>query len=211
MLERYQNVSHCLHGESGEGDLCRFVERIGQYGELSVADTRENRVLMNHPVHIVDSETGTTSPSAFIPFCDFAGKMGDVGTKLPEFDLPVCNSFTKTVIDGQLCYELEVNKFYTEPRVEEQLTKGLTLILDYNEDRNLIRVNEGEERREINIVDNIVNFEESKEALIYIKSISMNTSHITSYLHLRRSYQSSSPVGVVESSDSQSWFDLGRP
>ena len=122
---------------------------------LSVADTRENRVLMNHPVHIVDSDTGKTSPSAFIPFCDFAGKMGDVGTKLPEFDLPVCNSFTKTVIDGQLCYELEVNKFYTEPRVEEQLTKGLTLILDYNEDRNLIRVNEGEERREINIVDNI--------------------------------------------------------
>ena len=178
---------------------------------LSVADTRETRVLMNHPVHIVDSDTGKTSPSAFIPFCDFAGKMGDVGTKLPEFDLPVCNSFTKTVIDGQLCYELEVNKFYTEPRVEEQLTKGLTLILDYNEDRNLIRVNEGEERREINIVDNIVNFEESKEALIYIKSISMNTTQVTSYLYLRSSNQKSSPVGVVESSDSQSWFDLGRP
>ena len=103
--------------------------------------------------------------------------MTGVSEKVPEFDLPVCRSFTKTVIDGQLCYELEVDKFFAGHKKYQQLVKGLTFVLDYNEDRNLVRFREAEKTREVNIVDNIVNFEESNEALIYIKSISRPTSN----------------------------------
>ena len=82
------------------------------------------------------------------------------------------NSVTRTFIEGQLCYELEVNKFFTDPRNEQKLRRGLTLILDYNEDRNLVRIRGKETQIRNNLVDNIVSFEESQEALIYIKTIS---------------------------------------
>ena len=82
------------------------------------------------------------------------------------------NSVTRTFIEGQLCYELEVNKFFNDPRNEQKLRRGLTLILDYNEDRNLVRIRGKETQIRNNLVDNIVSFEESQEALIYIKTIS---------------------------------------
>ena len=82
------------------------------------------------------------------------------------------HSVTRTFIEGQLCYELEVNKFFNDPRNEQKLRRGLTLILDYNEDRNLVRIRGKETQIRNNLVDNIVSFEESQEALIYIKTIS---------------------------------------
>ena len=136
------------------------------------SDSEESQTLINHPVHILDPETDSLSPSAFIPFCDFAGEMSGLGRKIPEFVLPVCTSFTRTFIEGQLCYELEVNKFFNHPRTEKKLRKGLTLVLDYNEDRNLVRIRGKEKKIQQNLVDNIVSFEESQEALIYINTIS---------------------------------------
>ena len=46
----------------------------------------------NHPVHIMDT-TGNLSPSAFIPFCAWAGDMEALGTRVSNFSLPVCNAF----------------------------------------------------------------------------------------------------------------------
>ena len=61
-----------------------------------VLDTKEAQSLINHPVHILDPETDSLSPSAFIPFCDFAGDMTKLGRKIPQFALPVCTSFTRS-------------------------------------------------------------------------------------------------------------------
>ena len=55
----------------------------------------------------------------------------------------------------------------------------------------MVRFREAEKTREVNIVDNIVNFEESKEALIYIKSISRPTSN-DSLIAVR------SQIGLIE-------------
>ena len=46
----------------------------------------------NHPVHILDAD-GKLSPSAFIPFCAWAGDMGSLGINTTTFSLPVCNAF----------------------------------------------------------------------------------------------------------------------
>ena len=46
----------------------------------------------NHPVHIMDT-TGNLSPSAFIPFCAWADDMEALGTRVPNFSLPVCSAF----------------------------------------------------------------------------------------------------------------------
>ena len=100
----------------------------------------------NHPVHIL-TEEGTVSPSAFIPFCELAGNMSIVGVMLDMFDVPVCNSFKAKILNDQLCYEIDVNQYIDEKNVKMVNKIGLTMILDYNEERQISNYasNSGEE------------------------------------------------------------------
>ena len=88
----------------------------------------------NHPVHILNNK-GDFSPSSFIPFCIFGEKY--IGVKINEFDKPVCNIFKPKIFFDQLCFETDLNllKDINKENVREQLELGLTLVLDYNEDR----------------------------------------------------------------------------
>ena len=61
---------------------------------------------VHHPVHLTD-EAGKLSPSALIPFCDFGGDLSLVSKKVSEFDLPVCNSFRKTLLEALKCDLIE--------------------------------------------------------------------------------------------------------
>ena len=92
------------------------------------------QIVTNHPVHIVN-KTGGLSPSAFIPFCAFGGDMKVMGTKVEGFNISVCNSFEEKILNDQLCYEVDLEKFKDKQNINEQLENGLILILDYNEDR----------------------------------------------------------------------------
>ena len=94
----------------------------------------------NHPVHIIDDK-GALSPSSFIPFCSFGEDMDVMGTKLKEFEIPICNSFRAKIKSDQLCYELDLQKLKNNSLIKEQLQFGLFLVLDYNEDRQLIMKN----------------------------------------------------------------------
>ena len=90
--------------------------------------------LINHPVHIV-TESNTVSPSAFIPFCEFGGNMSSVGVSFDKFDVPVCNSFQAKILNDQLCYEVDLNKFSVN--IERELKTGFTFVMDYNVDRQI--------------------------------------------------------------------------
>ena len=89
----------------------------------------------NHPVHILNSQ-GERSPSSFIPFCSFGKEF--IGTKINEFDLPVCDIFKPKHYLDQLCYETNLQKLKDRKKIRNQLKMGLTLALDYNEERQLI-------------------------------------------------------------------------
>ena len=78
-----------------------------------------------------------TSPSAFIPFCDFGGNMSVVGVRTKMFDQPVCNSFEARIINDQVCYELDIQKYRNKDNIDKELKLGLTFILDYNKDRQV--------------------------------------------------------------------------
>ena len=95
----------------------------------------------NHPVHIIDNK-GALSPSSFIPFCSFGEDMESLGTRIKDFDIPVCSSFQAKIKDDQLCYELDLQKLKNNTDIEDQLKSGLFLVLDYNEDRQLIMKNQ---------------------------------------------------------------------
>ena len=77
-----------------------------------------------HPVHIMTKEN-SLSPSAFIPFCDFGGNMSSMGVKIDQFDVPVCNSFEAKILNDQLCYEVDLEKFSDKLNIDKQLKLGV--------------------------------------------------------------------------------------
>ena len=102
----------------------------------TLIDEKLLQTVNNHPVHILNNE-GEFSPSSFIPFCVFGENY--VGVKINEFDKPVCNIFKPRIYIDQLCFETDLHllKDENEENVRKQLEFGLTLVLDFNEDRQM--------------------------------------------------------------------------
>ena len=84
---------------------------------------------MSHPPHLMLDWS-----SAFIPFCayktdpNFSKKSPSLGST----DFPLCSSFFPTILEGQHCYKLQLNKTSDQGKENE-----LMLLLDLNEDRFL--------------------------------------------------------------------------
>ena len=83
----------------------------------------------SHPPHLT-----STWSSAFIPFCAYQTYLSISENKiaLPGITFPLCSSFLSTILEGQLCYKLTLNKTSGQGKRNE-----LLLLLDYNEDRSL--------------------------------------------------------------------------
>ena len=83
-----------------------------------------------HPVHLTQDKEGNLPPSALIPFCSYQGDSSLLGQQLPELDnMTTCGEFQATVLEGQLCYSLDVAKLIEKPsRPGKQ--NGLFLLLD---------------------------------------------------------------------------------
>ena len=114
-----------------------------------------------------------TSPSAFIPFCDFGGNMSVVGVRTKMFDQPVCNSFEARIINDQVCYELDIQKYRNKDNIDKELKLGLTFILDYNKDRQVTyneipNISDAEDDA---LVSSKVDSETTGNAIIYIDTI----------------------------------------
>ena len=66
-----------------------------------------------------------------IPFCEFGGNISVMGTKIDQIDIPVCSSFRPKIVQDQLCYSVDPNKF--RKSLKDELS--ITLFINYNEDR----------------------------------------------------------------------------
>ena len=100
----------------------------------SLEDIEETKNISAHPVHILDSN-GQTNPSALIPFCLVGDKL--IGEIADGFSQPVCNIFTPKMFEGQLCYSVNLNKIEPRPEFGNGPDKGLTLLVDLNEERSV--------------------------------------------------------------------------
>ena len=69
-----------------------------------------------------------------MPFCAYKTNLSITENPLsiPGLDFPLCSSFLPSILDGQLCYKLKLNKTSGQGKRNE-----LMLLLDYNEDRSL--------------------------------------------------------------------------
>jgi hypothetical protein len=86
-------------------------------------------------VHIISEDQQSISPSAFIPFCPFGGDMSVMGKTINNFDIPLCDKFRPTFLEGQLCYQLDANELRNIVDKKEIASQGIVMLLDYNFDR----------------------------------------------------------------------------
>ena len=100
---------------------------------FTVADVNGvSRELSLHPVHLTPDEEGNLPPSALIPFCSYQGDSDLLGQERPELgNLTICDKFKPTVLEGQLCYSLDVAKL-VEKTTKSGKINGLFLLLDPN-------------------------------------------------------------------------------
>ena len=129
--------------------------------------------IAHHPVHVRDKE-GNLSPSAFIPFCQFGGNMTIMGNKIDElFNFPTCNCFERTILNNQLCYEVDLNIYANKTDVNEALKSGLVMLIDNNEDRqeNLQTENKILDDKHQNLLKYIKENQKANEFTIYINSV----------------------------------------
>ena len=125
----------------------------------------------NHPVHLVNND-GSLSPSALIPFCDFGGNMSSMGKKIKEFKVSVCNSFQEKIINDELCYEVDLDKYSNKQNIEDELKYGFALVFSYNEDRQIsFGENKVVSTSEESLIKDIVNHDNTLDGKIFVNTI----------------------------------------
>ena len=123
------------------------------------------QTVSNHPVHILNDER-KFSPSSFIPFCYFGEEF--IGVSIQEFEIPVCNIFRPKIYLDQLCYETNLQDLKDSQKIGKQLEMGLTLVLDYNEERqyyNSIQKNKSQAKK--------ATYQNNDDVSIYLDTISL--------------------------------------
>ena len=83
-----------------------------------------------NPVHLVTDNEGNLPPSALVPFCSYQGDKRMLGHERPELsNLTMCNKFEPIILDGQLCYSLNVAKTVSKSTKAGKIN-GLLLLVD---------------------------------------------------------------------------------
>ena len=97
--------------------------------------------------------------------------MSAMGVKIDQFVVPVCNSFQAKIMNDQLCYEVDLNKFSDKNNIRNELKLGLNFLMDYNEDRQ-VTFEQNISRKELGLANNLV--ASDQHASVYLDSIGRN-------------------------------------
>ena len=79
-----------------------------------------------HPPHLIDTN-GALTPNALIPFCAYQSNF--LGHPRQDLPFTACDKFRPTVLQGQLCYSLDLSLIATN-RTKADLREGLLLMID---------------------------------------------------------------------------------
>ena len=100
--------------------------------------------------------------------------MSSMGVRIEEFDVPVCNSFKAKVLNDQLCYEVDLNRFSNKDNIENELKSGFVFIMDYNEDRQINTIQgKNNTARDESLTHKIVKSNDNQHAFIYLNTIGL--------------------------------------
>ena len=60
-----------------------------------------------------------------------------LGKRIPGLNFPVCKKFKPKILNGQLCYQVDVNSFKKKKVYNNIMKPELIFLLDYNEEKML--------------------------------------------------------------------------
>ena len=81
-----------------------------------------------HPAHLISPDQ-YLNPSALIPLCAYQTDVTLVGKNIPDIPFPICSKFYPTLLEGELCYVINISSL-TMTKTKEGLRNGLLLVLD---------------------------------------------------------------------------------
>ena len=96
-----------------------------------------------------------------------------MGNNIDNFNIPVCDKFRPTFLEGQLCYQLDANEFGKKVNKEEIASQGVVMLLDYNLDRMVTH----KEDDTLTVDDSSIlkkNKKNINDAMIYIETLGIN-------------------------------------
>ena len=96
--------------------------------------------------------------------------MSAMGVKINNFEVPVCNSFQATIVNDQLCYEVDLNRFSVKNNIENELELGFNFLMDYNEDRQ-VTFDQNLKMKKLGLANNLVASDHNKHAFVYVDTI----------------------------------------
>ena len=105
--------------------------------------------------------------------------MSTMGVKINQFDVPVCNSFQAKVLNDQLCYEVDLNRFSNKDNIKRELRLGFTFLMDYNEDRQKTFDINQNRRKDISLTNSLEQLD-NNQAITYLNTIGKNFNNIHS-------------------------------
>ena len=149
----------------GEGENFRTWQYFELLCMFLFIDKMLFQTVSNHPVHILNEE-GNLSPSSFIPFCYFGEEF--IGASIKGFKIPVCNIFKPKNYLDQLCYETNLQDLKDSQKIGKQLEKGLTLVLDFNEERQFYNIMKENKPQTMNAL-----YPDNDNVAIYLDTISL--------------------------------------
>ena len=96
--------------------------------------------------------------------------------KIDHFEVPVCNSFKATVLNDQLCYEVDLNEFSNKSNLQRELKSGFNFIMDYNEDRQVTFNHNFSRGEDMSLTGNVVESDQDQQAVIYLNTVGESVS-----------------------------------
>ena len=102
--------------------------------------------------------------------------MSSMGANNNQFDIPVCNSFEAKILNDQLCYEVDLNRFADKDNIERELKSGFYFLMDYNEDRQITFDRNLSNKIEIGLANTITESNQDQHAIIYLNTIGQDFS-----------------------------------
>ena len=97
--------------------------------------------------------------------------MSIMGKRIKKFDVPVCNSFKAKILNDQLCYEVDLNRFSAKKdNIENELKLGFHFLMDYNEDRQ-VTFDYNSMKKELGLAKSFSASDQNRHAFVYLDTI----------------------------------------
>ena len=121
-----------------------------------------------NPPSMIDS-AGRPLPASFIPFCAYQSNI--LGTFTPNLPFKSCSLSQTTVLDGQLCFTLDVSKI-SKDKVSNGRRNGLVMLLDFRTTEIIETQNSLDSDMEKTNIDIEQSNEDKTSARVFIQTLS---------------------------------------